>query len=857
MTEKIAQALNNLFEQHRIVYWNDADAQLREKFDALDLPTVEKLEIKNNEYRLKYHILREQPKQKFLLYRPGPQPADLENWLLDIQLAHGEFQADQASMWLSEFGFSPHHEFVALVKNHAEFYRDDTRKDKLKRLLRADDKPNAIRLKQLAICADTDSRFDAVLEKLLQELADTQDDKIKLIKQCGLDGFLWEQLFKHYGYESKEPSVRDFVITLFKHCYANDIEAHTHTRDEKTPHQKQPNKGVTPTDNKPQLNDDALVFLKRWQDSRQYGQCFNDLSAQCADVLGIEQDLSNRDYRQLIGSDYFELIERKIISELIEAVISRTIASGDAVLLIKQRRQSHWYETYKHHYAAIDFAVQFILTLNQANLSMTNFTDGAQRYSTSWFRIDQLYRKFIYHAGKASNPTLLNSLVRQIEQLYSNNYLLPLNDRWQVFVDQVAKWSDAPPINLQRHFYMNFVAPEVRKKSKVCVIISDAMRYEIGDELVSKICRLDRYSGSLEPALSMLPSYTQLGMAALLPNNELMIADNDSGAVIVDGLSSQGNINRNKILNQSLPGRAIALKCNELMSFGKDEISSLIKDNDVIYIYHNRIDSTGDKPESEARVFEAVEDTLSELTDLVKRLTPARTVLITSDHGFIYQNDEIEESDFSGGEAEGELIHLRNRRFVLGKGLKDHSSLRKFTSSELGLTGDVEVLIPKSINRLRRKGSGSRFVHGGASLQEVIVPVIKITKTQKNDTSKVEVEINRSSSSTITSGQLAVALYQTQAVKDKVQPRELRVGIYNKAGNLISDSHNILFDLTSENPREREVQLRFLLARQAEQSNGQEVVLKLEEKDEGSTHYTEYKSLFYQMRRSFTSDFDL
>ena len=44
------------------------------------------------------------------------------------------------------------------------------------------------------------------------------------------------------------------------------------------------------------------------------------------------------------------------------------------------------------------------------------------------------------------------------------------------------------------------------------------MRYEIGDELLSLIRQEDRYSAELEPALSMLPSYTQLGMAALLPN---------------------------------------------------------------------------------------------------------------------------------------------------------------------------------------------------------------------------------------------------------------------------------------------------------------------------------------------------
>jgi hypothetical protein len=108
----------------------------------------------------------------------------------------------------------------------------------------------------------------------------------------------------------------------------------------------------------------------------------------------------------------------------------------------------------------------------------------------------------------------------------------------------------------------------------------------------------------------------------------------------------------------------------------------------------------------------------------------------------------------------------------------------------------------------------------------------------------------------ITSGQLAVAFYQAQPVTDKVQPRKLRAGIYTQAGVLISDCHELTFDLTSENPRERELQVRFVLTRKADDANNQEVILLLDEKLAGTTHYKEYKSLRYLMRRSFTSDFD-
>ena len=75
------------------------------------------------------------------------------------------------------------------------------------------------------------------------------------------------------------------------------------------------------------------------------------------------------------------------------------------------------------------------------------------------------------------------------------------------------------------------------------------MRYEIGDELLSLIRREDRYNADLDASLSMLPSYTQLGMAALLPNSELAIADDEAGSVQVDGISSQGTTNRDRILS--------------------------------------------------------------------------------------------------------------------------------------------------------------------------------------------------------------------------------------------------------------------------------------------------------------------
>ena len=829
MSDRIALALQRLFEKHRIVFWYDTKHELRADFTALNLPGIEKIELVNNEFGVKHRIMREQPEQKFLIYRDGPQPPDLENWLLDVQLAHGEFRTDQVALWLAELDLGP--AFADVIQAHAEFFGAAKRKEALKRLLKGDDSATMIRLKLLAVCAGAEPRLDVILEALLAELAEDADERIRLIIRCGLTDFLWQQAQRSYGYESATPGLRDFVIELFKSCYAM---------------------GINDT---PKLSAEALVFFKRWKDSRQYAASFEELSKHCADALGIEQDLDRRDFRELLELDYFELIDSKTIADLVQGVAARTVGAGDVAVWVRQRRQGHWYAKYADLYSAVEFAAAFIHTLKGARLEMTSLADGVQNYARSWFKLDQLYRKFIFHTRESGQASLLAALNTQMENMYSNSFLLKLNNNWQVFVDAATQW-EAEPVILQRQFFNHWVKPFIERKGKVCVLISDAFRYEIGEELQSLMRQEDRFDAELEPVLAMLPSYTQLGMAALLPNKTLALLNDETGQALVDGQSAMGTANRGKILASAVPA-AIAIQAEDLMQMSRDESRSLVRDNEVIYVYHNLIDKTGDTRDTEERVFAAAEETLQELIRIIKKLTNANAsnMLVTADHGFIYQHRVLEESDFLACEPEGN-IQYRNRRFVLGTNLRANDSFKTFMPSQLGLEGVVEVQIPKSINRLRQKGSGSRFVHGGASLQEVVIPLLRINKKRQSDVTRVEVEIISGAGKTITSGQVAVVLYQVQAVTDKLQGRKLRGGIYAQDGELISDSHELTFDLSSDNPREREVPVRFVLSRKADEANGQQVVLRLEELVDGTSHYREYKSLRYTIRRSFTSDFD-
>ena len=787
--------------------------------------------MSNNQFGVKHRILRQEPGQKFLLYHEGPPPPEADNWLLDVQLAYAEFRADQVALWLAELGLGL--EFSDLVAPHAEFFRSARRRQALKQALQPDDTPSRIRLKMLAICANAEPRLDEILEALLDELAEGKDDRLRLMQRSELAGFLWQQVERAYGYVSTAPGLRDFVIELFKSCYAAGLGEPA------------------------RLGNDALVFLRRWKDNVRHQAAFEALSADASDVLNIESDLQSRDYRKLVELDLFELIDQKILSDLVRDGAQRTLAASATEQVVRRRRQSHWYDRYRHPYEAIDYAARFLAGLDSVDLTIHSLADGIQQYSRTWYEFDQLYRKFVYHAGQAGQPTLLAPLAEQVEKRYNNQFLLKLNNAWQVQVDACTRW-DAPTILRQQEFYERQVGGFLRKGNKVYVVISDALRYEVADELLRLIRQEDRYDATLDPALAMLPSFTQLGMAALLPHQTLSIAE-DGGSVLVDGVSSLGTDNRKKILEQASAGKATAMQAAELLALGKDESRALIRDYDVVFVYHNRIDSTGDKRETEGQVFEAVEATLEELVKIIKKLANANAnnILVTADHGFIYQNQVLDESDFASEAAEGDHLVVQNRRFVLGHGLAASSSFKKFSAAELGLSGEMEILVPKSINRLRVKGAGSRYVHGGAALQEVVIPILQINKKRQSDISQVGVDILRGATSTITTGQLSVALYQTEAVTDKLQPRMLRAGIYTQAGDLISDQRELRFDLAAENPRERELPVRFVLTNRAEAANNQEVILRLDERIPETSHYREYKSARYLLRRSFSSDFDM
>ncbi len=413
----------------------------------------------------------------------------------------------------------------------------------------------------------------------------------------------------------------------------------------------------------------------------------------------------------------------------------------------------------------------------------------------------------------------------------------------------------AHKLEFSQVFFQKWVVPYIKKENRVFVIISDALRFESAAELRELILQEDRYTATLNSVLGSLPSYTQLGMASLLPHTALTFEE-QSDIVYADGISTQGTPNRTKVLQKTYTG-SIAIGAEDFLKMKSNtEGREFIKPYHVIYIYSNHIDKTGDDKTSEGKVFDATETEFEYLLRILRHINNMNgyNMIITADHGYLYQHNRLDESDFTDFTPAGTL-YKTSRRFVLGKNLSPNTSVQKWEGQALGYADETEAQIPKSINRIRIQGAGSRFVHGGASLQEIVVPVLEINKARKSDIEQVEIDII-SGTSNITSNTFAVSFYQKQPVADKIQQRQIKAGFYTGAGQLISDVITLLFNSTESDAMAREKRQSFLFTAEASKHNGQDVYLKLEEQIEGTSQFKIHKSITYRMLIAFSSEFD-
>lgn len=819
--------LERRFDSHRLVFWHDPEGQYTNELDSLGLKDVQIVRVVNDEYGLKYRILREEPTGKFLIYRSGLIPTGTQNWLLDLELAFGIFTADRTSLIAQELALTGE-SIAEALHDHERFFNAAKRVEGLKALLNSDDDAATLRAKMTAVVlGQNEHSLTEITRTLLIENAKGQRTKYDALADYGLDDFYWQGAATIYGYESTTPTVDDLVLWIFRMAVGGFVS------------------------NRPGGLRQIELDFDRLRNNRRSQDALTTLAKRAARDLNYSTTIEDTDFRTLKSIDIFEETDQKIVSDLARAVSEQSITARDVADIVRARQDTMWFGTYKGLYTAVACASELLGELATTTFAMSSFGDGLERYRAEWFRIDQLYRQFVFAYRTCEHQQPLESLREQVEKRYVNTFVYELGNAWQQQVDEVDSWRSSV-LRPQTSFYNDHVDKVLRDNKKAVVIISDALRYEVADELRTRIRQEDRFDATLDAMLGVLPSHTKLGMAALLPHQTLTYSA-DTSTALVDGQPTSSTSLRGKVL-AAVGGSAIGAEDYKALS--ADERRDLYRSNRVLYIYHDRIDATGDKVGTERQVFEAVEDTLRDLVDLVKKAANANAtnIFVTADHGFLFQNHDLAAAFFLSTKPEGDDIKFVNKRYVLGHGLKADVAFAKFDCAQLGLDGDLEVQVPKSIHRLRLPGGGSRYVHGGATLQEIVVPVLTVNKTRKSDTRQVAVEIWPESDK-ITTGQIVVRLFQSEPVSDKIQPRVVRAGLY-VGETLISNQIELTFDQQSTDKRDRYQNARMLLSPDANTYNNKAVEFRLEEQIPNTSQWRTYATTMYTLKRSFASDFD-
>jgi uncharacterized protein (TIGR02687 family) len=826
--ETIYKALITLFQNNRVVFWYDDNSNLKDQFEELQFLDVEKIEVKNNQLELKSRILKEE-QQKFLLYFPVGEPSFKDNWLLDLQLAHLIFNSDQESMFLQEIGLGYH--FKELIRQHLVFFENKERRTKLRDLIAEDDIDRDIQYKMMAVMFGVDyATLEAFIQVYANAYNDGNDRVEKALERYNLKDLFWKEVSRKFNYQNDSPSIYDFLMDVF----SRNFKSTAGSRSAK----------------------ESRILIALWKDAISYQDAFQQISDRVSEDLNITEKLYNENFESLLDDDVFRAVDLKIIHDLIHNLTQESIDLVKVLAVIKQRENKYWFTYFKHFYKSIQHASEMIHQIRALKtLEFGSIEEGAVNYSKELFLVDYHYRKFIYNYRMTNQNSVLSSLNEKVSKVYTNDWLLGGNDLWQKTVDSTKEW----PLNsnhAQKNFFKVHVKPYIDKGQRLFVVISDALRYENAWELYKDLQAEQRYEAELDYMITSLPSYTQLGMAALLPNEQLTITKDAS--VMVNGMSSLGISGRSKILEKHSGTRATAILAEEFMNMNAStEGRTYVKQYDLIYIYHNQIDNSGHPTTSEAKLFEVVESEIEFLKKLLRQIANmnGNNILITADHGYIYQNDKLLDSDFSEAGASGD-IWKENRRFIIGQNLTGSNAVKKFRGADLGLNSDVDILIPKSINRLRISGTGSRFVHGGASLQEIIIPVIDVTKKRKDTTRQVDVDIIKSTDK-ITTNILAVTFIQSELCSDKVLPRQVRAMIKAEDGTQLSDVFNFNFDIEEGAERERAIRHRFQLSATASgKYKGQSVSLVIEEPVTNSTKWKTYTEHNFQLNISFMNDFD-
>ena len=358
---------------------------------------------------------------------------------------------------------------------------------------------------------------------------------------------------------------------------------------------------------------------------------------------------------------------------------------------------------------------------------------------------------------------------------------------------------------LQRDFYARNIK---NAKERIVVIISDALRYEVGKELFLRMQDDPKCTAKLEVQLSVLPSYTRLGMAALLPHTALELTNDFK--VLIDGQPCD-NLSEREAVLRKYSSDSVCVQFDRIKSLKIAELRNIFTGKQVVYVYHNQIDARGDKPNTEDEVFVACKEAISEIVDLIHRIsTSANTYrfIVTADHGFIYKRDKIAESDkIDGVKSKSAFI---NRRFIVSQESISVDGIVNMEMKKILRNSDTKwVSFPVNDNVFKVPGGGQNYVHGGSSPQEMLVPVLDIKMERGHMETRSAGVALVSMVRKITNKITVLDFIQSEPVSDVVKAATYRMYFVSEDNERISNENSCIADSRDQDAGKRIFRMKF------------------------------------------------
>ena len=787
-------------KKRNIIFWYDEEGEFVDDIDEVSLENAKILKLTdNNSFYIKYILEKEDTDSNYLIYSPNGKPMARDNWLLDTLKYSMEFSTDKAVLIMRDFGvkdntlrnaFKKYLKFFAnkeRYKKFASYHVESFNEDKVDIAVMS------------ALCKLSMADFEQVLKKVLIDETERENKSLEAIKTFGdIDAF-WKLVEKKYGYTYEEKSLEKLMVMLM-------VTHLSYNLDEKLPNTWQ--QYISPK------RADCVVFVSNFMNHGADSVYYDKLADRIEGIINIKDYIVRWDIGKFIDCDTFRAFDQKILSKLKDNLIEGIGEFAQYRKIINNRRTSHWFDNYKYHYEALYYSIELLEIEKRIGAEIKGHSafEFIQLYIKEYYLFDQYYRKFYFNYDRIDNKEIYVRLKEKIENTYANWYLDQLSLKWSRAVnDELLDTYTIPGVPQQRDFYSEFISRFIKNDERVFVIISDGLRFETGVELTNLLNQEIRGAAETYFMQGVVPSTTKFGMATLLPRKDIKLTEKVE--LMVDGLSTQGTENRQKVLS-SYTVESLAIQYQDMLDMKRADYKETFEGKKLIYIYHNVIDAIGDKSLTEREVFDGVEKALEDLVQLVKNLVnhvSATNIIITADHGFIYKRSPLTEIDKI---SKHKIETLEEGRRYLLSNNEEHldDSLPISMKYLLGKETDLKAVVPKGVIRYKIQGAGANYVHGGVSLQEITIPVIKFKNIRKSEYKATKVEVKLTNiSRKITNRITYLEFFQTELVEEKKVPLKLRLYFIDEAGSRISNENIIIADSKSKKPEDRTHREKFTL----------------------------------------------